>query len=946
MAQETQRKTGTLYGNVTDKISGESLIGANVFLRATSKGASVGLDGSYVINDIKPGQYDVQFTYIGYEKVIVTSVEIDAGTSRELNVQMQEKSLKLKEEVVVIGEKPLVDVEESGTTRSVSAEQIEAGPVRQVEEILNTQAGVTLSPSGLRIRGSRTYETGFLIDGVSATDPLAGTGFGLDLGANAISDIEVNTSSSDVQFGNASGGTVNTQTRSGGETFSMTASYKRDNFGFNKNWESTFNQQVAELNLGGPLSPLNKLTGQDTRYFISLRTNLSDLYLPNAPDDLNSSIYQNNWQSQYWDNRWSSMLKLDHYFNPRMKLMASYVRSSTINQNENMLRITGNDIGFRPGYQYDFRQQPEQANTFTHDNNLQILRLEHTTGPRFSYKLTFSRQFVKLRADANGRDWRPDTVNTELNPRSVNLFPTQAYNPNDSLVFVEAPSGFVNNGGISTLWHDHTVERYKVRWNGALYSQDSRNTLNFGTELQRQYLQWIDITQPWVGAPIQLADGSYSQSFRLGNSSDVWEAIPYEGAVYLSDRFKYLGLIANAGLRFAYWAPGQFVDNAVGDSLSPIRDEVRQQYRQNTTPMAGLRWKFRLLPKFSASFPIKENQMLYFNYGHSMVQPHPSWVYQGLNPEFQDRSTASRVGNPDLNPEVDISYEVGLKSQITSNDALNITAFWKDKYDFVTSASVQIADITGRNVNRTISINSDYARIRGLEATYIKRVGQWFRGQFAATYTIATGQSNSSSDVVEDLINDGVREDTKEFPLAWNRPIELKANVIFFTDENGGITGRRLLGNAKLYTEVTYRSGQRYTPFIQTNTIQITNDRGERLRERILYERDPDPNARFSQTGQAQFFLDLTAEKRITIGPRLKAALSLEVTNVLNILNAQIPNPVTGEAYKFGDPVPAGQRDPRFDDPRLPSAGSLPPTNPARFSEPRQVILGAKLFFD
>lgn len=941
---KANQATGSLYGTVTDENTGEELIGANVFLRATSKGASVGIDGSYVINGVKPGEYDVQFTYLGYEKLIVTGVNIVAGSPRELNVEMQEKSLKLEEEVVVKGEKPLVDVEESSTRRNISTDQIESAPARQVEEILNTQAGVTLSPSGLRIRGSRTYETGFFIDGVNATDPLAGTGFGLDLGSNAISDIEVNTSSSDVQYGNASGGTVNTQTRSGGEAHSGSLSYKRDHFGFNDDWESTFNQQVAELNAGGPVGLLNKTTGQDTRYFISLRGNVSDLYLPNAPDELNSSVYANNWQSQYWDNRWSGMLKMDHYFSPKMKLMASYIRSITVNQNINMLRITGNDIGFQPGYQFAFQQQPEQANTFTHDNNLQTLRWEHTTGPRFSYRLTLSRQFVKLRSDANGREWRPDTVNTELNSRSVHQFPVEPFNPNDSLVFVEPPSGFVNNGGLASLWHDHTVERYKVRWNGSLYSSDSRNTLRFGTELQRQYLQWIDVTQPWIGAPIQLSDGSYSQSFRLGNYSDVWEAIPHEGAVYVNDRFKYLGLIANAGLRFAYWAPGQFVDNAVGDSLSPIRDEIRQEYMDNTTPIGGLRWKFRLLPKFSASFPIKENQMLYFNYGHSMVQPHPSWVYAGLNPEYQDRSTAARVGNPDLNPEVDISYEVGLKSQITSNDALNFTAFWKDKYDFVTSASVQIADITGRNVNRTIRINSDYARIRGIEASYIKRIGKWFNGQIAATYTIATGQSNSSNEVVEDLLNDGVREDTKEFPLAWNRPVELKGNVLFRTDENGGIFASKVLGNMKYYLEATYRSGQRYTPFIETNRVNIIS--GGEVRQRILYERDPDPNARFSETGEAQFFLDFTAEKRLQISTQWDVALMLEITNVLNIRNTQIPNPITGEAYEFGDPVPAGQRDPRFDDPRLPSASALPPTNPARYSAPRQIMLGAKVYFN
>ena len=63
-----------------------------------------------------------------------------------------------------------------------------------------------------------------------------------------------------------------------------------------------------------------------------------------------------------------------------------------------------------------------------------------------------------------------------------------------------------------------------------------------------------------------------------------------------------------------------------------------------------------------------------------------------------------------------------MKFQITSNDALSFAAYFKDKYDFVTTTSVIIKDITGREVSRTMRINSDYARTRGIELNYIKRI--------------------------------------------------------------------------------------------------------------------------------------------------------------------------------------------------------------------------------
>ena len=268
--------------------------------------------------------------------------------------------------------------------------------------------------------------------------------------------------------------------------------------------------------------------------------------------------------------------------------------------------------------------------------------------------------------------------------------------------------GLFNNGGIGTLWHDHYVVEYSLRYTGNYYNSRG-DRLTFGTEVKAQEMQWIDIIRPWIGAPIPLPNGELSQSFRLGDYSDVWKVNPTRGAFYASNKIKYRGLIAEIGGRLEYWFPGAFVDNAVNDSRSPIRDEIRQSYQDNTIGVFGSRMKMRLLPKISASFPIKDNQVMFFNYNHSMILPHPSWVYQGLNPLYQDRSVLARVGNPDLNPEVDISYELGIRSQLSSNDALTVSAYWKDKYDFITAASVQIVDVTGRENTRTIRINADYA---------------------------------------------------------------------------------------------------------------------------------------------------------------------------------------------------------------------------------------------
>lgn len=921
----------TLSGTVTDVETGELLLGVNVFLVGTTSGAATDLDGRYTLPGIKPGEYTVQVTSIGYEKQLITGYQI-SGATQTLDIQLKSTSVLFSEAVTIIGDKPLVDIEDTKTGSRISAETIEAAPTRQIQSLLNTQTGVIKNPEGVNIRGGRTYETGFYIDEVSAADPLAGTGFGIDIGTNAINEVEVTTGGTGVEYGNATSGVVNTKTKSGGDKTEFNAVYKRDNFGFNDAWESTFNQQVVEMGLGGPLRLVPKKAREKWRYYTSLRLNFSDEFIRIPADQVVSSLYPDTRWTPFQDNRWSGMFKLNYDISPRKRLAFTYLKSLTVNQDFNMLRIvTGNDVPFAPGYQFNFKLQPDNANTYTHDTNLQSLRWNHTVSNQFSYKVTASRLFVKLRADANGRPWRPEVVNTEFDPRSITEFPTTAFNPDDSITFVLPGPGLFNNGGIATLWHDHYVTEYTVNAQGTVYSKDTRNRLSFGLEVKPQEMQWIDITRPWIGAPIELPSGEFTQSFRLGDVSDVWQVNPLRGAFFVSDKFKYLGLIADVGVRMEYWFPGQFVDQAIENPASPIRDEIREAYKEESNRIGNRYFKMRLLPKFSASFPIKENQMMYFNYGHSMVMPHPSFLYTGLDPFFTDRSTLGFLGNPNLNPEVDISYELGLKSQITANDALNVSAYWRDKYDFITSSSVLVEDVTGREVSRTIRINSDYARVRGLEVAYIKRIGKWFNGQVSLAYSVATGQSSSSSESLQQILATGNRESTVELPLAWDSPIDAKAFGVFTLNTDNGLFGQAWINKMSLYVEAIFRTGRRYTPY--------TFEGVEPISGRPIFEIESDPERRFAEIGASLFWLNINYKKWWNIRDA-EIALTIEVTNALDNKNTSVVNPVTGRAWEPGDPVPSEWRDPQYLDPRDPRSFGTPPDNPARYFEQRHVLIG------
>ena len=936
--QNTAATTATITGIVKDKKDNSELIGVSVLIKGTSFGAATDLNGRFTIKNVRPGEYTIEVSYLGYSKVVITGIKVKAGDVKELNITMQPASVT-GDEVIVIGKKPLIDVDKAQSVNNISQEAIELAPARQLQSIVNTQPGVVNSPAGVSIRGGRTYETGVYVDGVKVTDPLAGTGFGLDIGSNAIGDIEITTGGIGADIGDATAGVVNTKTRSGGDKLEFGINHKRDNFGFNRGRIDNWNSSVTEVNLNGPL--LKKALENRLKFSVALRGAFSDEYYQNPADQVISNLYpEKGWgNSRLWspfqDNRWSVFGKLSYNFKKGKNLTVSGLRSLTINQDINMLRIFGNDLPFQPGYQYVFSEQMDNANTFTHDANMVSLDYKQAISKRFSYNVLASRFFVKLQADANGRPWRPNVVDQVLDPFSINQYPVTYFNPGDSIAFVNLPSGFFNNGGIATLWHSHYFEEYTVKAQGNLVSANSMNKLSFGFEAKIQEMQWIDIIRPWVGAPLPLANGGESQTFRLGQQSDIWKVNPQRGGIFITDQIKYKGLIASVGGRFEYWAPGKYVDDAIDNPRAPIRDEVRKSYKENSTKIGDLRYKFRFLPKVSASFPIRENQMLYFNYGHTTILPHPSFIYPGLNPFYQDRSTIANVGNPDLNPEVDISYEIGLKTQITNNDAFTISAFFKDKYDFITTTSVFIKDATGRDVARTIRINSDYARSRGIEVGYIKRIGNWYNGQASYTYQVTTGQSASANEDLKELLATGANEDTKEFYLPWDVPHNFKTNHVFKLDNKTGLFGKAWLNKMSLYVETNLRSGVRYTPFIFDRTDVNTG--------RPIYVQDPNPDARWSKVGEYWFWTDVSYTKWWKF-KGTQVNFSITMTNVFNNKNATIINPVTGRAYEFGDNVPESWVDLRYRDPRISSSGP-PPTNPARYMAQRQILVGLALKF-
>ena len=235
----------------------------------------------------------------------------------------------------------------------------------------------------------------------------------------------------------------------------------------------------------------------------------------------------------------------------------------------------GFDAILQPGYQFERSLNLDNATTYTHHSNLTALNFKKIINDHWWFNISAGRLFTNLRADANSRPFREETIDQIFDERSIVTDPVTIFNPGDPIQFVLPGPGLINNGGISPVWHDHYAREYTFKTKFTRFSESQKNKLSFGIEHKSTEYQWVDVSSPWIGAPIQINDSTTSPSTSVGSSNDIWKVNPFNGGIFVSDEVRYRGIIATLGARLNYWAPGKFADDAVADPNSPVLDQVR-----------------------------------------------------------------------------------------------------------------------------------------------------------------------------------------------------------------------------------------------------------------------------------------------------------------------------------------------------------------------------------
>ena len=198
-----------LQGKVVDD-TGEPIIFGSVALYKSGvleTGTETDFDGNYSFNEIDPGSYDVEVSYVGYNKQRIEDVKVFAGKANRLDITMTSDAVNLDEVVVTSYKVPLVEQDNTTQGSTITSDQIKNLPTRNINALAATTAGLASADEGsaIAIRGSRSNATDYYVDGIRVQGSL--------IPESEIEQLQVITGGIEAQYGDVTGGIISITTK-------------------------------------------------------------------------------------------------------------------------------------------------------------------------------------------------------------------------------------------------------------------------------------------------------------------------------------------------------------------------------------------------------------------------------------------------------------------------------------------------------------------------------------------------------------------------------------------------------------------------------------------------------------------------------------------------------------------------------------------------------------
>src|ERR1035437_2775443 len=869
--------TGKLTGKATDAKTNESLPFVNITLSGTSLGAATDIDGNYVILNIPPGNYNVRAQSVGYQPVVIENVSISIDLTTRLDFSLTSSTIEFQA-VVIQSRQDQVKKDVTSSQSLVTAEQINSLPVAEFDDVLRLQAGVSKdADGGSHIRGGRSSEIAYWVNGISITDPYDNSR-GVDIDNSSIQELQVISGTFNAEYGDAMSGVVNTVTKEGGRDYHGTINvYGSD---YSSNFTDYFTNiskynPVTNYNFQGNLSGPIPFTENMITFFGNARYNYDDGYLYGLNKfDINGKPQDGQAVAMNWSKKWIGQANIAYQFIKDLKINTEFLYSKDDYQD----------------YDHSFKWEPSgQPFKFarSYDGTFTI---NHVLAPTTFYTLKANYFFkdFKQYVFADPLDSR------YLSPDSLNTINYAFHDKGTDLhrFFRQTQSYTAKFDFSSQVFENHLIQ--------------------FGAEGKSHQLQFDD----YYLQPLTNASGAAVVPFvpsipdPTSINRNLYNAKPVEFSSYLQDKIEYKDVIINIGLRFDYFNsrgqvlvdpqdPNIYVPLRLGlDSLS-IAQRVPYFFK-NATP------KYQLSPRFGIAYPISANGVIQFSDGHFLEIPPFQYLFNGgayKVPETGSVTTA--FGNPDLQPQKTIMYEIGFRQQFMDEFVIDATGFYRDVRDWITAGGI-ISTSTG--VTYSVYTNKDYENVRGITINLSKRFSNHYSIDFNYTYQVVEGSNSNPDDAYNAFINN---QSPVLFlsPLSWDQRHNLNLNIL---------VGDKVWNVSLLFK---YGTGLPYTPSI----TQATSDRG--------LSTGFNPN---SLSRPPQFDVDLYANKTFDlVGIHLTAYLKVfnlfDARNVVNVFTDSGAPDYTTQVIA--------------EDPARPNTVAQYLKDPTRYAAPRLVQTGIEFSF-
>lgn len=929
--------TGKLVGRVTDGNTGEPLPFVNVIIMGTNMGAATDIDGYYYILNVPPGTYVVKASAIGYNSMSVENVKISIDLTTTIDFTLKSETIELSEEVVVVATKPLVQKDLTSSTAIVGDELISELPVTNISDVLQLQSGIVVGQDGgLHLRGGRSGQVTYQIDGVPVTDSYDGSTV-VDVNSSSVQELQVISGAFNAEYGQALSGVINLVTKDGNNKFNGSfqiyigdyASNRKDVF-----WNINEIKPAAIRNFEGSIS--GPILSDKLFFFTNFRYLYNDGYIYGKriyqPSDLAQEV-PGSGGTEYNFIRGNELKSLREFADGQANLDPEYV---PLNWNENYFgqaKLTYNLFsGMKLSYNFLYDKKNYQdfdngsLNRLTPDNNLNkfensysnIFAINHAISTSSFYTLNLSYYYKAfeqyLFKDIYTGDPAHPTqyVDNEIRQRPAHNFAVGGTNN----------SRFERNTGTFSA---------KLDWVAQLNKEIN---MQFGGEFKKNRIFFHDINL----APMTDENGQKVIPYNVvippitSLDNDQYTKNPIEGAAYVQAKFEAFSLIFNAGVRFDIFDPdGQvLVDPSDPNIVNPLKPSNRfndlngngvldldQGETIKTTADREKYWfkdatiKTQLSPRLGLAFPISDAGVIHFSYGHFFQLPRYQYLYE--NPEFEIADGSGNVGllgNSDLRPQKTVKGEIGLQQALSEDMAVDLTVFFEDFRDL---SGTQNAEILVFGGDKTYSKyqNSDFGFSRGFIAKFTKRFSGGFATNIDYTYSETKGNASNPADA-RNAITGGAIPETFIAPLNWDQTHTLNISAAYTKINDYGFS---IIGN--------FYSGQPYTPAVNKNT-------------RITQNGFP----RNSDNKPSQFKIDMRVYKDFLIGD-FKLTL---FAKVFNLLDSENPNNIysdSGDPYFSFTKLEAEKINPIL---YLNSIDDFY-TDPSFFSEPRRVELGLSFNF-